>query len=247
MDIVYIFNGWKSGEELRYSMRSIERYGQNVGRVWLLGHKPDWCSDAVTEIEYTSDKSLYKENDITAAIFHAARVPELSERFLICADDYFYIEPTDFDKYPIFQKNTQLPADTIGKQKMGGINYVMSLVNTRALLMAAGLPTGNYSQHCCFPADKRLMAEFKHVFDAALLLQYGAVFDSLMANIIIDKTGEQPVSRRDNKVNTARNLADLRHQIGETEHCFSTTEKALNYGVRQILAHLYPEKSKYEL
>ena len=48
MDIVYIFNGYKSGEEMRYSMRSIERFGQNVGRVWLLGHKPDWCSDAGT-------------------------------------------------------------------------------------------------------------------------------------------------------------------------------------------------------
>ena len=247
MDIVYIFNGYKSGEEMRYSMRSIERFGQNVGRVWLLGHKPDWCSDAVTEIEYTCDKSLYKENDITKAIFTAAREPELPNRFLICADDYFYIAPTDFDNYPIYQKAAQLPANTIGKEKMGGINYVQSVVNTRALLTAAGLPTGNYSQHCCFPADKKLMAEFRHVFDAAMFLPHGAVFDSLMANIIIDKTGEQPVPRRDNKIKTAANLADLRHQIGESEHCFSTTEQALNYGVRHILAQMFPEKSKYEL
>lgn len=246
MDIVYIYNGWKNGEEMRWSMRSIERFGQNVGRVWLLGKKPAWCSEEVTEIPYTSDKSLYKENDITRAIFHAAHEPELPNRFLICADDYFYLEPTDFDNYPIFLKNSELPASTIGKEKMGGINYVKSLVNTRAVLTAAQLPTANYSQHCCFPADKRLMAEFKHVFDAAMLLEYGAVFDSLMANIIIDKEGIEPTPRHDNKVRTARNLADLRQQIGEHEHCFSTHERALDYGVRHILAQLFPNKSKYE-
>lgn len=247
MDIVYIFNGWKNGEEMRWSMRSIEKNGLNVGRVWLLGKKPAWCSEEVTEISYTSDKSLYKENDITRAIFHAAHEPELPNRFLICADDYFYIEPTDFDNYPIFLKNAELPNTTIGKEKMGGIKYVRSLVNTRALLTAAGLPFANYSHHCCFPADKKLMAEFKHVFDAAMLLECGAVFDSLMANIIVDKEGLQPVPRHDNKIKTVRDLRELRQLIGEHEHCFSTHERALDYGVRTVLRQLFPDKSKYEL
>lgn len=246
MDIVYIFNGWKSGEELRYSLRSIDMFGQNVGRVWLLGHKPEWMSDLVTEIEYTSDRQLYKENDITAAIFRAAEVPELPNRFLICADDYFYIRPTDFDNYPIYLKNASLPRTVENKVRMGGNLYVRSMVNTRALLTAAGLPIGNYSQHACFPADKKLMAEFRHVFDAAMLLDYGALFDSLMANIIIDKTGEQPVPRHDNKVKTARNRAELLERIGDTE-VFSSADRSLDYGLREILKGYFPNKCKYEL
>lgn len=246
MDIVYIFNGWKAGEELKYSLRSIAKYGQNVGRVWLLGHKPNWLSDQVTEIEYTSDKKLYKENDITAAILRAAKVPELPNRFLICADDYFYIRPTDFDHYPIYSKG-ELPTQVEGNTpKMGGHLYVRALVNTRALLTAAGLPTVNYGHHACFPADKKLMAEFSHLWRAAMLLEQGAMFDSMMANVIIDKTDEQPVPRKDNKIKTAANRAELERLIGDTE-VFSSADRALDYGLRRILSAEFPDKCKYEL
>ena len=77
MDIVYLWNHYKDGTELRYSLRALEKNGQNVSRVWLLGRKPDWASDEITEIGYDSNKNLHKENDITAAIFRAAEVPEL--------------------------------------------------------------------------------------------------------------------------------------------------------------------------
>lgn len=244
MHIVYIYNGYKNGEELRYSLRSIEKHGRNIDRVWLLGHKPQWMSDKVTEITYNSDRKLYKENDITAAIMVAAAVPELPNRFLICADDYFYIRETDFDRYPIYEKNAALPDRYEGHEKMGGNLYVESLINTRALLTAAGLPFGNYSQHACFPADKKLMAEFAHLFRAAFCLYRGAVFDSMMANIIIDKTGEKPVPRKDNKIDRATCLADIQKQIGDTE-VFSTTERCV--GVWQTLKNLFPDKSKYEL
>lgn len=250
MDIVYIFNGWKTGEEMRYSMRSIAKYGRNVGQVYVLGHRPQWCNPAtVREIVYNSDSKLYKENDITAAIMKAAEVPELSTRFLICADDYFYIRETDFDNYPIYLKNPKLPHSFEAggnNPRKGGINYRRSAVNTRALLTAAGLPIGNYSQHACFPADKKLMAEFAHLFRAALLLEYGALFDSLMANIIIDKTDAVVVPRKDNKIRTARDRAELLQLIGDTE-VWSSSERHLDYGLLRILQTDLPEKCKYEL
>lgn len=245
MDIVYLWNHYKDGEELRYSLRALEKNGQNVSRVWLLGRKADWMSDDITEITYDSDRTLHKENDITKAIFTAAAVPELGNRFLICADDYYYIRPTDFDRYPIYLKNNELQAEVSNNPKMGGNLYQIAAVNTRALLMAAGLPYANYSEHACFPADKKLMHEFAHLFRAAYLLERGILFDSAMANIIVDKTGEQPVRRKDNKILTAANYNDLLNQIGDTE-CFSTEEKFLNLGGREILRGLFPDKSVFE-
>jgi hypothetical protein len=47
-------------------------------------------------------------------------------------------------------------------------------------------------------------------------------------------------------VDAAANLDDLKRQIGDTE-CFSTTERAMNNGLRPILQSLFPDKSKYEL
>ena len=245
MDIVYLWNHYKDGTELRYSLRALEKNGQNVSRVWLLGRKPDWASDEITEIGYDSNKNLHKENDITAAIFRAAEVPELGNRFLICADDYYYIRPTDFDRYPIYLKNRELPEAVTNNPKFGGNLYQIAAVNTRAILMAAGLPFANYSEHACFPADKKLMHEFAHLFRAAFLLERGILFDSAMANIIVDKTGETPVPRKDNKILTAANYNDLLRQIGDTE-CFSTEEKFWNLGGREILTALFPDKSIFE-
>lgn len=247
MDILYIYNGYKAAaEELRFSLRSIEKNGQNVGRVFLLGVKPDWINPAtVKHIPYSNSQNLYKENDITNAMFHAIADPDVPNRFLVCADDYFYIRPTDFDQYPIYVKGI-LPESVENKENMGGWKYVRSVVNTRALLMAAGLPVINYGQHCCFYADRPLMQEFKHLFKAAMYLEFGALYDTMMANIIVDKTGAPTVNRRDNKVDAAANIDDLKSQIGDTE-CFSTTERAMNNGLRPILQSLFHDKSKYEL
>lgn len=245
MDIVYIYNGYKDSESLRYSMRSIAKHGKNVGRVFLLGDKmPMWCSDEVLPIYYASDKAYYKENDITAAIFKAIEHPLIKERFLICADDYFYIRDTDFDNYPIYLKG-MLPRNTENTEKMGGWKYVRSLINTRALLLAAGLPQRNYGQHCCFYADPKLMMEFKNIFEAAFMLEFGATFDSLMANMMVDKFSIETTDRRDNKIDGAKSYEELLEKIGDTE-CFSTTANALNFGIRSILNQLFPNKCRYE-
>lgn len=246
MDFLILYNGHKDSESLRWALRTLDKNGQNVGRVFLVSDtKPAWCSDKVLHIHYKSDPKLYKEFDITAAIFHAVNNCDIADRFLIGADDYFYIEPTDFNEYPVYLKGI-LPETPDGHPEMGGWKYVESLANTRALLQAAGLPFNNYSGHHCFYGDRRLMAEFAGLFRASRSLRCAAVFDSLMANIIVDKKNVLPVRRKDNKVNRATSLADLRQQIGETEHCFSTTEAALANGVRSILQELFPEPSIYE-
>lgn len=243
MDILYIYNGWKDSESLRYSMRSIAKFGKNVGNVFLLSELvPKWCSDKVKHIYYKSDPKLYKENDITNALFKAIENAEVPDRFLICADDYFYIRDTDFDNYPIYLKGN-LPKEA--DASMGGWKYVRSLINTRALLTAAGLPTANYGGHCCFYADRPLMNEFSNIFRAAYLLEYGATFDSLMANIMVDKLGMERTARKDNKIETATSIDDLKAKIGDTE-CFSTATRIMDRNIRRILAELFNEPCCYE-
>ncbi len=245
MDFLILYNGYKDSESLRWALRTLDKNGQNVGRVYLVSDtKPAWASDNLLHIRYTSDPKLYKEFDITAALFHAVNNCDIADRFLIGADDYFYLRPTDFNNYPIYLKGV-LPETPDGHPDMGGWKYVEALSNTRALLQAAGLPFNNYSGHHCFYGDRRLMAEFAGLFKASRSLRCAAVYDSLMGNIIVDKTGVQPVKRKDNKVDRATSLADLQTQIGDTE-VFSTTERALNNGVRAILQELFPNKSRFE-
>lgn len=134
MDILYVYNGWKDSESLRYAMRSIAKNGRNVGRVYLVSdEKPEWCSKKVTHIPYINTRNLYKENDINEAIYTAVEKSDISDHFLIAGDDYFYINPTDFDHYPIYRKNAELPAGKDPTGRMGGWKYVQALFNSRVL------------------------------------------------------------------------------------------------------------------
>lgn len=245
MDILYIYNGWKDGTELRYSLRSIDKNCKGYGRVFIVGRKPDWCSDLLLHIPYEVNENLYKENDITAALFHAVENSDISNRFLVCADDYFYIRPTDLRHYPIYRKGT-LPDTTVGKESMGGWKYVQSLVNTRELLTKNNLPFENYCEHAMFLGDRRLMLKYHSIFEAAKQYEFGAVYDSIMANLIVANDKKAVVvQRKDNKVGDADSLEALQQRIGDTE-CFSTTEGALNGNIGAILRELFPEKCRFE-
>lgn len=245
MDILYIYNGYRKSESLRYALRSIAKYGRNVGRVYLVAaEKPDWCSDEVRFIEYASNPELYKENDITAAIYHAVENSDIADRFLISGDDYFYIADTDFDRYPIYRKGV-LPSATKGKESMGGWKYVQSVVNTRILLTAANLPYENYCEHAMFYGDRKLMKKYRNLFDAAAMLEYGAVYDSILGNLLAKQGKLTVVDRKDNKIDTCGTMAELKAMIGDTE-VFSTTDGSMERGIRNILQAEFPEPCKYE-
>jgi len=244
MDILYLFSGRTGSEHLRYSLRSIEKNCKNVGKVFLVGHKPEWCKNVI-EIPYDSDPALYKENDITKAIFHAVENSKIGNRFLISADDYFYIDPTDLATYPVYRKG-ELPDTREGKESMGGWKYVQSLVNTRQILTEAGLPTDNYSQHALFYGDRKLMKKYKALFDKAFGYEFGAVYDTLMSALIVANDKKAVVvNRKDNKIHYIENMAYLRNAIGDTE-VFSTAPMAWENGAKKLLSELFPEPSKYE-
>ena len=52
MDILYcIGEGSKwNNNELRYSLRSLEKFGKNVGNIYMVGYNPGFLSDEVTFI-----------------------------------------------------------------------------------------------------------------------------------------------------------------------------------------------------
>lgn len=247
MDVLFVYNGYKDSESLRYSMRSIDAYCKNVGKVYLVSAlKPEWASKYVIHIPYLNTKNLYKENDITEAIYTAVENSNIGDRFLIAGDDYFYLRETDLDKYPIYRKSKELPTVPDPTGRSGGWKYVQACINTRILLMAAGLPYENYSEHALFYGDRKLMQKYRHIFDAAKLMEFGIVYDSALSNMIVKHNKRAVVvGRKDHKIADVKNLDDLMQKIGDTE-VFSTSARAIDDNWRAILNQLYPKKSKYE-
>jgi hypothetical protein len=83
MDYVYICRSGDN-EELRYSLRSIEKNMPN-GKVWLVGNRPEWY---IGELIYVSDIGN-KFDNIRNCIEIVSSHPDISENFILMNDDFF--------------------------------------------------------------------------------------------------------------------------------------------------------------
>lgn len=96
-DIVYIVRPGENNEELRYSLRSLEKNFPNHGTVWIIGYKPSWVQHVRT-IYKVQKGTKYKNgyNNLLAAANH----PEISGDFILMNDDFFVTkEITEIPRY----------------------------------------------------------------------------------------------------------------------------------------------------
>lgn len=90
MQVVYIYKLTEDTSELRYSLRSVEKY-LNPDKVFLIGDAPDWMQN-VTVIPFV-EKTTIKNTNITQKIFEILKHNEIEESFLLFWDDIFLLEP----------------------------------------------------------------------------------------------------------------------------------------------------------
>lgn len=92
MDIVYFVKESPKNEELRYSLRSIER---NLPHrlVWIYGGKPD---DIVPDRFVPVRQTGATKWDKVQSMFHSVcNNPEISEDFVLFNDDFFVVNPLE--------------------------------------------------------------------------------------------------------------------------------------------------------
>lgn len=243
MDILYIVgtgSKWDNNE-LRYSLRSIEKYGRNIGRVFIVGHKPDFVSDEVTYIP-CKDKYNRKHKNILYKVITAIEKSDISKHFIVSSDDHFYTREVDFDNFPVYYQARVIQTEPGEGKKRN--NYHRSLEDTKAMLERWGLPTYQTNPHCNTHFDADVYRLYFPLFSEALAKEYGGEMNCLMGNILIHN-GAKPQRFIDKKIGAFADAADLINQIGDVE-CFSISDEAILCGVGGYLQTMYPNKSKYE-
>ena len=245
MDILYVLgNGSKWGNnEIRYSLRSIEKFGKNVGNVYVIGSDPGFLSDNVTLVKL-EDYHSTKQKNILNKICEAVEYTNIADEFLLSSDDHFYVKETDFDNYPIYCKGL-LPVCVKKKDKAKA--YKTSLVSTRRLLEKHGYTYYNFSQHGNTYVSKEAINLAKDCIEESYNTLQGVEPTCLLLNILYKHKPFDFINRKDLKVrDIVSGVKGLKTIIGDRE-VFSIYDEAIDKGVSEYLQELFPNKSKYEL
>lgn len=235
-DIVYIYSHQASkwrGQELKYSLRSLERYGRNYGKVYIVGDKPPYLNDKIIHIK-KEDKAANKERRIYEKLLCACQTEEISNPFLLFNDDYFLTRSIDLSLIGYFYFDRL--ENKVKSRKLNDI-YRNALKNTAQALTERGLPTKHFDIHFPMKYYKDKFIEVMTGYDWEV--RYGYVIKSLYANSLKIQGEDKP----DHKIYLSHNKREIREVVKNSD-IFSTDK--ITRALAEILQELYPNQSSYE-
>lgn len=240
-DAVYILgtgSKWQDNE-LRYSLRSLEKYVTGVRNVYVVGECPEWLT-GVIHLPCKDEKPgnlVYKERNIMLKILRACAEPQLSKEFLFINDDHFFLAPVEAETYPNYYLEN-IPGMILWRN----INdqYQASLKQTVAALKKTNLYDLFFDVHYPIIYNK---AKFVSIMDAYdWNLPYGYVIKSLYANCM---QLEGTPLEDDCKINGPVSVDGL-HEYTDPKMLFSTGNQMDFEELETFLQWKFPDASKYE-
>lgn len=157
LDIVYPVrpDDDRPNDELRWSLRSVEANYPH-GRVWIVGHKPDW----LTWVHHIpGNTQRFRHANVFHNILAACRHPNTPDEFVVFNDDFFVTRPVS--EAPVWYRRTLKEHLRIPKlrQNPGGW-WATSLRTTLTCLRDLGYEDPlSYELHTPFVVNKHLMAD----------------------------------------------------------------------------------------
>ena len=222
MIAVYPFrhSAWRDNE-LRYSLRSLEKHFAPLSGVLIVGDKPDWLID-VDHLRMR-DPVASKALNIWAKLREVARYLGPGVEFIYMNDDFYLLK--DCETMPDFYSGCMQSKI----KRTPGSPWVKMLIETVEYLHGAGMPTRNHAVHFPVICNTDGLKELIGIASENILS-----FRCLWGNIY----GENPVEHRDVKLRR-----DGHKPIPDSWPCFSTGDQFRDHAK---MTALYPEKSRYE-
>ncbi len=237
IDVVYILGKgsvWNDNE-LRYSLRSVEKYLSGYRNVYLIGECPEFIQNVI-HIPF-ADSHHYRETRIALKIDKACQEKELSTEFLFMNDDHFLLTPYNAQTFPFYHKGSLL--DELNIPHLNQV-YHQSLSNTLFALRKYGFPEYNFDTHTPILINK-------YCFPSVVFRGYDWNIQNsyVVKSIYTNSRQIQGTYMRDCKIATAQSSEDLALTL-LTKKIFSISDGAINGPMKEMFEILYPNKSHYE-
>ena len=170
MDYVYICRDGEN-EELRYSIRSVEKH-LPPGRIWVVGGKPDWYTG--NHIPVKQDDSKY--DNAIENIRAACESKKIASTFVLMNDDFFAIKP--LKEIPTYVGGFIVEKVALYSAIAPRSTYTKRLLRTSIKLSKVGLDLSrDYELHVPMMMNKaRLLSVINAYPDCLWRSMYGNIY-----------------------------------------------------------------------
>jgi glycosyltransferase involved in cell wall biosynthesis len=229
-DIVYFVKDEPENEELRYSLRSVEK-NMPHRNVWFYGGKPDGIEpDNYAKVMQTEPS---KFENVRSMLIKACQNDEITEDFWLFNDDFFIMQPFDENSEPTYNRELR-EYIAILEAKYGQITEWTKLLRHLAdTLEAAGKDTLNYAVH------KPILINRKKALEVLQKFPDEPMFRALYGNY----WNIGGINEHDRKVKV------IDYPVEKFAHwkTISTEDASFTYGpVGKFIRDSFLEKSRFE-
>lgn len=234
IDILYI-KGKKTPNddlEMKYSLRSLERYVVDYGRIFITGECPEYIDQ--TKVIYTPEKDIG-----TPMINHWWKVKQTIEKtdigteFILMYDDIFFITVQGLINMPAYCRGK------LGEQRTGSIGYQKCLQETKKWLIDKGYRYQDFELHTPFKYDRNLFLALDCIYEPIKDSELGMAVRSIYGNMFYFNYEMRP----DVKIRSSKDRVE---DIPVKNRCVSVSDTAFKYNVQPWCESHFQTKSRWE-
>lgn len=232
MDILYTIAEDYSGEELKYSLRSLANIPHD--KVFIVGYCPNWLQNVV---HIPTTQTGTKWHNVPQNLIVACKDNRLSSNFIYFNDDFFLLEPlrTPTKDLNLYNGTLKATLDRFFKRENAPTPYMRGMGQTVEFLKGLGIADPkNYELHVPFVFNKKKLAKMFELGaqDKIDCLHYRSLYGNLYLS--------GGVSMPDVKIYSRQGfLPDLGKFLSCDDGGF--------YVAQHYLSQKFPVKSKYEI
>jgi hypothetical protein len=236
VDVVYVLgkgSPWDNNE-LRYSLRSLEKHVSEYRNIYIIGECPSFLQNII-HIPY-DDEHPEKDTRIALKILDACHQKDISEQFLFMNDDHFITKSFNAIQLPFFHKG--IIATEMNLPELN-YNYKQTLLNTNSALIERGYPAYNFDTHTPIIYNKKI---FPIIFN---LYNWNLKYSYAVKSIYCNTLGLFGKYMDDCKILKRHDYSTL-ESLTSDKQFFSISDSAIGDSLEKLLNTLFPNKSKYE-
>lgn len=243
VDVLYVLgtgSGW-SNNEIRFSLRSLEKNLKNMGNVFIVGEKPDFIQNVIHIPHPDEFGAGNADGNIIRKVLRAIADERLSDTFLFINDDHLILRDQEAGEVPFFHKG-DLTDGKLYPERYFNVNiWRKRLGRTRDVLAFKGLPALHFDCHTPILMDKKLFPEAIAKFD------YGVRPGYTMKSIYANSIGVEPTLLEGQKKTVFQHYtpSELNERLANCTF-MSFNDSGLNNALKFWLIEHFQEKSRFE-